>query len=237
MVASSFVATTITGFSASAGLNAASSCSMISNSRTGSRSFASLVSTRCAISRVRSMCLRNRDSEPGAFMRSFDQSGNVGDHESAARARCGVGIGGNHAEMRLERRERIRGNFRPRRGNARDQRGFSGIREADEPHVREQFQFETQMALLARPAVFVFARSLMPRLGEVRIAISAPAMAAARCAKSLARLGEIEKLLARVRVKHDRADGHGKDCLGARSVRGNWSLRRGAPRSARNSRL
>ena len=49
---------------ASAGLNAASSPLMISKSRTGSRSDASLVSTRCAISRVRSICRRNRVPKP-----------------------------------------------------------------------------------------------------------------------------------------------------------------------------
>ena len=64
VVASSFVATTITGFSASFSLNAASSPSMISKSCTGSRSEASLVSIKCAMRRVRSMCFRNRMPRP-----------------------------------------------------------------------------------------------------------------------------------------------------------------------------
>ena len=90
--------------------------------------------------------------------------------------------------MRFERGEGIRRDFRTRRGNARNQRGFSGVRKADEAHVREQFQFETQMALLAGPAVFMFARRLMPRPDEFRIAVAAAAAAAARGEKSLAGL-------------------------------------------------
>ena len=80
-----------------------------------------------------------------------------------------IRIGRNHAEMRLQSSERIRSDFRTRRGNARNQRGFSGVRKSDQAHIREQFQFQAQVALFARLAIFVLARSLVPRLREMRL--------------------------------------------------------------------
>src|SRR5580704_7357650 len=135
-------------------------------------------------------------AEADAFMRAFDQSGNIGHNKRAAMTRRGIGIGGNHAEMRFKRREGIRSDLGPRRGNARNQRGFSGVRETDEAYVRQQFQFEAQRAFFAGLAVFVFARSLMPGPDEMRIAITAAAVAALGGEIALAWLSQIEKLLA-----------------------------------------
>ena len=67
------------------------------------------------------------------------------------------------------------------------------------------------MALFARTAVFMFARRLMPGPHEFRIAVSAAAAPAARRAKTLARLGEIEKLLAGIRVEDHRSHRHLQD--------------------------
>src|SRR5580658_6336888 len=115
--------------------------------------------------------------------------------------------------MRLESGERVGRDFRARRGNARDERGFSGVGEADESDIGEQLQFEAQAALFAGLAVFVLARSLVPGLGEMRIA--AAAVPAASGAILLAGLGEIEKLLAGLLVEDHRADGNFQNCVHA----------------------
>src|SRR5579863_8675027 len=52
----------------------------------------------------------------------------------------------------------------------------------------------------------MFARGLVPWAYEVRIAVAASAVAAMRREDALAGLREIEKLLARIGVKDDRAD-------------------------------
>ena len=85
------------------------------------------------------MCFRKRDAQPDAFMRAFDQAGHIRDHKRAARARACIRIGGNHAQMRLERREWIGRNLGTRRRDARDQSGFPGVRETDQTDIREQF--------------------------------------------------------------------------------------------------
>src|SRR5271156_3341426 len=98
--------------------------------------------------------------------------------------------------MRLERGERIRSDFRTSGGDARNQRGFSSVRETDETDVRQQLQFKPQREFFTGFAVFVFARSLMPGPDEMRIAIAASAVAALGREITLAWLGQIEKLLA-----------------------------------------
>ena len=124
--------------------------------------------------------LQEASAKPGAVMGALDEARQIGDDERAAGARCSVGIGGDHAEMRLERRERIRSDLRTRRRNARDQRGLTRIRKTDEAHVREQFQFETQVAFLAGMSVFMLARRLVPRSNELRIAVTTAAASTAR---------------------------------------------------------
>ncbi len=168
---------------------------IISKSRTGSRSLKSLMSTRCAISRVRSTMLQETCAEPGAFVRAFDQSRHIGHDEGSSLSRHRARIGGNYAKIRLERRKRVRGDLWTRGGNARNQSGLAGIWKTDQTHVREQFQFEPQFLFFAGLSVFVFARSLMPGLGEFRIAVAASAVAAARRQIALAGLRSDRKAL------------------------------------------
>ena len=101
-------------FPPASGLNEASSCMMISKSRTGSRSFASLVSTRCAIRRVRSKCFRKRVPRPTPSCAPSIRPGRSATTKERPCARRCVGIGGNDAQMRLKRGKRIRGDFRTR---------------------------------------------------------------------------------------------------------------------------
>ena len=127
------------------------------------------------------------------------------------------GIGGNHAQMRLERGERIRRNLRTRRGDARNQRGFSRVRKTDQAHIRQQFQFEPQMALFAGTCL-LHARAA-PGATAARNAglpLPRPPRPPRAAQKSLARLGKIEKLLAGIRVEDDGADGNLQDHVVAR---------------------
>ena len=118
-------------------------------------------------------------------------------------------VGGNNAEAGLQSRKRIIGNFRTRRGNARDQRGFARVRKSDQAHIRQQLQFQVQIALLTRLAFFGFARRLMPGLGEMLIA--APAASALRDQDALAGLGQVGDLFAGILIGDNRADRDGQN--------------------------
>ena len=72
---------------------------------------------------------------------------------------------------------------------------FPALGKADEADVRQQFQFQAQLAFFTGLAVLVFARRLVPRANEMRIAIAAPAVPALGREISLAGLGQVEKLL------------------------------------------
>jgi hypothetical protein len=162
--------------------------------------------------------LEKARAEAGAFMGAFDQTGNVGDHESATHAGRGVRIGRDDAEVRFESGERIRGDFWTRGGDSRNQRGFSRVREADEADVSKETKFEAKVAFLAGPAGFVFARRLVPRLDERRVAITTTTAPAASGEEALAGLREVEELLTGVGVEDDGADGYGEDRWNARAA-------------------
>src|SRR5580704_17009204 len=152
-------------------------------------------------------------------MGPLDKSRKIGDDERAAGARSSVGIGGDHAEMRLKRRKRIRSNLRTCRRNARDQCGLTSVREANEADVREQLQFETKVTFLAGMSVFMFARRLVPRSNELGVAVTTASASATRGQKSLARLREIKELFAGFGIVDDSANGNLQDhFVGRRAV-------------------
>ena len=73
--------------------------------------------------------------EAGAVAGALDQPRDVGDHELAV-------VGLERAEHRLERRERIVGDLRPRARQPREQRGLAGVRQPDEADVGEQLELQ-----------------------------------------------------------------------------------------------
>ena len=93
------------------------------------------------------------------------------------------------AEVRRQRRERVVGDLRPRRGDARDQRRLAGVREADEADVGEQLQLEAQVLDLAGFARLDLARRAIGGRGEPRVAHAAAS--ALGDEHALAFLGEI----------------------------------------------
>jgi len=152
------------------------------------------------------------DAEAGAFMGALDQSWKISDHECATCARRRVRIGANYAEMGFERSKWIVGDFRPCGGDARNESGFAGVRKTGQSDIGEQSKLEAQTAFFSGLAIFVLARRLMPRLGEMGIA--AASSATTRSFKPLAGSGKVEKLLASVIVENNRANRNFQDGFG-----------------------
>src|SRR5207245_10138121 len=85
----------------------------------------------------------------------------------------------NHAKIRLQRGERVIGDFWPGGRNARNQSGFANVGISDQSHIGEQLEFQAINALLSWTAVFVLARSLMRGSRTPGVAASASATARA----------------------------------------------------------
>src|SRR5215469_13421196 len=111
--------------------------------------------------------LQKPGAQARAFVSALDEPRYISDDKGAALARSGVRIRGDDAEMGLERCKWICSDFGPRCGDARNQRGFSGVRETDQADVGEQFQFKAKVAFLTRLTVLVFPGRLMPRTDEM----------------------------------------------------------------------
>src|SRR5271155_346806 len=106
-------------------------------------------------------------------MSPFNQTRNIR-HDEAA---FFFGFSDRHdAEVRLQSREGIVGNLRPRRRDARDQRGLSNIGITDQPYIGEQLEFQAEDALFAGASLFMLARGLMRGRGKARVpSTTAPA--------------------------------------------------------------
>ena len=146
------------------------------------------------------------NAEAGAFVRAFDEAGQIGDDESAAELRAmsaGAAVSVDNAKVGLERSEWIVGNFRARGRDYRDQGGFAHVGEAHKANIREELEFEAEMTLFAGKSIFVFARGLVPRLREVLIATPTPATMHNKYA--LAWCGKIRDGFAALRVESERA--------------------------------
>jgi hypothetical protein len=72
-------------------------------------------------------------ADADAFMRAFDQAGNVGQHEFAR-------VDARHAEARMQRRERIVGDLRLGGGDGGEEGRLAGIGQADQTGVGDQLQ-------------------------------------------------------------------------------------------------
>jgi hypothetical protein len=90
-----------------------------------------------------------------AQVRAFNQARHVRDDEAAEIVHL------DDAQVRFKSGERIVGNLGAGSRDTRNQRGFAGVRKADESDVSEKFEFETEIFFLARPAWFVLGRGLV----------------------------------------------------------------------------
>jgi hypothetical protein len=82
--------------------------------------------------------------EAGAFRGAFDQARDVGDRQLAVLRPV------DHAEDRLERRERIVRDSRLRVRDPAEQRRFARVREARKSRVDHELQLELDVELVAR---------------------------------------------------------------------------------------
>src|SRR2546428_7576934 len=96
-------------------------------------------------------------AESDVPMRAFDQTRNVRDRRSTISGKL------NHADNRMQRRERIRRHFRPRRRNSPKQSRLPSIRITDQSRIRYCSQLKQEMTLLALLAFGVFAWRAIPR--------------------------------------------------------------------------
>src|SRR5262249_9446163 len=147
------------------------------------------------------------NAETSPLVRALDQSRQVGDHERAAEFATfatRAAIRADHAQIRLERGEWIVGDLGSRRGDHGNQRGLAGVGEADQADVGDEFQSEPQVTLFAGLAFLVFARCLVPGLGEVLVA--ATTAAPMRDPHALAGGSEIGHRFAGVIIEDQRAN-------------------------------
>ena len=105
-------------------------------------------------------------AEAGALMRALDQARNIRQHEFAA-------IGIHHAELRMQRGERIVGDLRFRGADGREEGRLAGIGQADQAGVGDQFQPQPDPALLADLAGIGVARRAVGGGFEMRVAEAA----------------------------------------------------------------
>jgi hypothetical protein len=152
-------------------------------------------------------------AETRTLMRPFDQSGNINHHEGLKF------VDAHDAQLRFERRERIVGDFGTRRGNDREQRRLSGVRQSDDAAIREQLELEPKIEALATFAELGEARRL-PRRGREML-IAQTTLAASRDDETLAGDREIGDApdarcsgLAFILID-DRSDGDADDQIGA----------------------
>ena len=128
-------------------------------------------STRCTSTFVRSRWRRNWWPSPWPRCAPSISPG------TSATTKLRSSLRRDDAEVRRQRRERVVGDLRPRRRDARDQRRLAGVREADQADVGEQLQLEPQVLVFAGLARLHLARRAVGGRREPRVAHAAAAAA------------------------------------------------------------
>ena len=123
-------------------------------------------------------------AEAMTLMRALDQARNIGEHEFAP-------VAAHHAEPRMQGGEGVIGDLRLRRRHDREESRFPGVRQADEPGIRDELQPQENHHLLARLAGIGSSRRAVGR--GLEIGVAEASVAALRDAHALADLGEIGK--------------------------------------------
>ena len=121
--------------------------------------------------RARSRCARNSCPSPTPSLAPSISPG------TSATVSCRAVGRVDGAEHRLQRRERVVRDLRPRVGDAREERRLARVRQADERRVGEQLEPQLELERLAGQAGLREARRLPRRRREVAVA---PPAAAAR---------------------------------------------------------
>jgi hypothetical protein len=115
--------------------------------------------------------LQEPEPETLARMRALDDARNVGQDERAmARQR-------HHSQVGLERGEGVVRDLGPRGGHHREQRALARVGLTHQPDVGDELQHQLELPLLALLAGLPFARRLVRRGGESRVAPTAASAA------------------------------------------------------------
>src|SRR5690606_17411043 len=144
-------------------------------------------------------------AQAGAIGRALDQAGDVGDHEAAVR------LDADHAQVRIERGERIVGHLRGRGRDGADEGALAGIGETQQADVGQQLQLQLQAALLPGLARRGLARRAVDRALEVHVAQAA--LAAAGHQQAVAVAGQVADDLVGLDIGDHGADRHDDDQL------------------------
>ncbi|OPZ01076.1 MAG: hypothetical protein BWZ09_02808 [Alphaproteobacteria bacterium ADurb.BinA305] len=138
--------------------------------------------------------LEETDAEARAFRGALDQPGNVGDHEAAVLPHA------HHAEVRHQRREGVVGDLGFRGRDRADESRLARIGHAEQAHVGQYLQLETQRARLALGARGALARRAVGARLVARVAETMET--ALRHQQALAGPGQVADDLAGVLVEH-----------------------------------
>src|SRR5689334_166051 len=136
--------------------------------------------------------------EAGAFARSFDQPRQISEHE------FGLVVDPHDAELRMQGRERIVGDFRLGVRQARQQRRFPGIRQPDQTGIGDQLEAQPHPEFASGPTRTGAARRLIRRALVMRVAETA--ITAAQQHDTLTRFGQVGEHGFLVVVEHLRPD-------------------------------
>ena len=114
---------------------------------------------------------QERVAQPGPVRRALDEPGDVRDRRPPAVVDAEV----HHPQVRLQRGERVGRDLGRGGGQRAEQRRLAGVRQPDEPDVRDQPQLEAQLALLAGLALLRVLGRLVGGRREVDVAEPAAA--------------------------------------------------------------
>jgi hypothetical protein len=124
-------------------------------------------------------------SETNTGMCAFDQPGNIGDDKDLVADL-------HNAKVRAQGRKRIIGDLWACRADGRQEGGFSGIGEADQPYIGDQLELKVELEFFARLAKLGDARDLVGRGGKM--GITQPAFASTRGEQALACSNKIDSI-------------------------------------------
>jgi hypothetical protein len=100
----------------------------------------------------------------------FNQAGHIGHHVAFS-------VPAGNAQIRLERRERVRGNLRVCCGETRKQRRLPGVGEPHQPEVGDEPELELHVPFFSALARFGCSRDSIPMGSQRRVASSTPSAA------------------------------------------------------------
>src|SRR3989449_7316614 len=142
-----------------------------------------------------------------AFGCSFDEPGDIGDHEAA------IDPDTNHPEIRMQGGERVVGNFGAGSGDGANEGGLSGIGKSQQSNIGKHLQLELEPAMLAGLAGSRFSWRAVGARFEIDIAEAPFASPREQC--DLLVLGEVSDRFPGLRVRDHGPRGHAQyDIIG-----------------------